>query len=91
MPLDGSPKKFAEDIAAGLHSINRATLKRFTPVEIQKIAAGIQTVHKELRTIVVEAGDFQGRKDKGMKMQRLNGAMHALRAYAKDNKFVVSG
>jgi hypothetical protein len=89
MGLDGSPKKFAEDVASGLISINRATLKRYTPVEIQKIMSGLMTVGKELRTLVVDSGDFNGLKDKGMKNQRINGAMHAIRAYAKENKFNV--
>ncbi len=90
MPLDGSPKKFAMDVAVGLVFINRATLKRFTPVEIQKIMTGIQGVMKELRTQAVEAGDFQALKDKGLKTQRLNGATLAIRMYAKDNHFTVS-
>jgi hypothetical protein len=41
--------------------------------------------------VVVESGDYAALKDKGIKMQRLNGALQAIRAYAKENHFVVSG
>jgi hypothetical protein len=75
------------DVAVGLVSINRTTLKRFSPVDIQKISIGIQTVLKEIRTQAVDAGDFQALKEKGLKSQRLNGAMMAIRTYAKENKF----
>ena len=90
MPLDGSPKKFAEDVAAGLTSVNRMTLKRYTPVEIQKIGMGLTTVQKELRTQAVDSGDFQALKEKGMKMQRVNGALMAVRGYVKENKLAIS-
>jgi hypothetical protein len=91
MGLDGSPKKFAEDVASGLISINRLSLKRYTPVEIQKIMVGVVQLSKEVRTQVVDTGDFNALKEKGMKTQRLNGAMMTIRAYAKENKFTVSG
>jgi hypothetical protein len=86
MPLDSSPKKFALDVASGLTNVNRTMLKRYTAVEIQKMTVGLQTVLKELRTQKVEAGDFQALKDKGMKMQKVNGAMRAIQIYIKDNK-----
>ncbi|MFH1016568.1 MAG: hypothetical protein V1798_00120 [Pseudomonadota bacterium] len=90
MPLDGNPKKFAMDVAVGLVYVNQSTLKRFSQPEIQKISTGIQTVQKELRTQNVEAGDYQALKDKGLKLQRLNGAMMAIRMYARDKRFTVS-
>ena len=91
MPLDGSPKKLAEDVADGLVNINRLTLKRYTPVEIQKIMASLVLVSKEIRTAIVDSGDFQGLKEKGMKTGRVSQAMMAIRHYAKENKFTVSG
>lgn len=89
MGLDGSPKKFAHDVALGLISINRSTLKRFSQPEIRKIISGLQTVAKEVRTEAVDSGNYQSLKMKGMKTQRLNGAIRVIRAYAKENKFQV--
>lgn len=84
MALDGSPKKYAADIAAGLHHINQASLKKFTVDEIQKIQVGLQTVLQELRTEIVDSKDFQAAKDKGMKLGRINGAMRAIQMYLKE-------
>jgi hypothetical protein len=86
MTLDASPKKFAEDVAAGLQIISRATLKKFTPMEIQKIAGGLDVVLREIRSAPVDAGDYEGLKAKGMKMQRVNGALLVIRTYLKDQK-----
>jgi len=90
MGLDGSPKKFAEDVATGLISVNRMMLKRYTPVEVQKMAVGLQTVQKGLRTEAVDSGDFQALKDKGMRMQRVNSALMAIRSYVKENKLTIA-
>ncbi|HLG21013.1 MAG TPA: hypothetical protein VI895_14520 [Bdellovibrionota bacterium] len=91
MPLDGSPKKFAQDIAAGLISLNRIMLKRYTPPDIKQMITGLINIQKELRTEAVPAGDFQALKDKGMKMQRVNSAMMAIRGYTKENKLNIGG
>jgi hypothetical protein len=84
MPLDGSPKKLAEDIASGLMSMNRNVLKRFTMPEIQKILVGIETVSKEIRSHAVDSGDFDGLKEKGLKSQRLNSALLVIRTHIKE-------
>ncbi len=86
MTLDASPKKFAEDVAEGLQIISRATLKRFTPPEIQKILTGLETVLKEIRSAPVDSGDYEGLKMKGMKSQRLNSAMLVIRTWIKDQR-----
>lgn len=86
MVLDGSPKKYAEDVAEGLHIVNRATLKKFTPVEIQKILVGLDSVAKEIRSTPVDSGDYDGLKQKGMKMQRINSAMMVIRTWMKEQK-----
>lgn len=84
--MDGSPKKYATDVAAGLHSINRSTLKRFTPQEVKKLEGGLQIVLKELRNLVVDSGDFQALKDKGMKTQRVMGALQVIATYFREQK-----
>ena len=86
MTLDASPKKFAEDVADGLQIVSRATLKKYTPMEIQKIAGGLDVVLREIRSAAVEAGDYEGLKTKGMKMQRVNGALLVIRTFQKEQK-----
>jgi hypothetical protein len=84
MSLDTSPKKFAEDVSEGLQMINRATLKKYTPVELQKILVGLETVTKEIRSRPVDAGDYDGLKKKGMQSQRIQSAMLVIRAWMKE-------
>lgn len=91
MPLDGSPKKFALDVASGLTNINRIMLKRYLQPDLQKMLTGLVTVEKELRTQVVDSGDFNAMKDKGLKMGRVGGAVRTIRQYAKENKITLSG
>ncbi len=86
MGFDGSPKKYAQDIANGLHNFTRATLKRYTFPELKKIMGGLQVVAKEIRSQAIPSGDYDGLKQKGMKTQRINSAMMVLRAWARENK-----
>ena len=86
MGMEGSPKKYAQDVATGLHSLNRSTLKRFSVPEVKKIESGIQVVLKELRSLAIESGDIQGLKTKGMKMQRLSGALRVIQQFYKDQR-----
>ena len=86
MGLDGSPKKFATDVAKGLFHINRSTLKRYSLPEIRKIMSGLQEVAKDIRREVVESGDYEALKSKGMRGQRVQGAMRAIQAYFKEKR-----
>ncbi len=91
MPLDGSPKKFAQDVASGLVTVNRMMLKRYTPMDIQKMLQGLDGFAKEVRTQAVDTGDHEALKEKGMKSQRLNGALLVIRQYIKENKLGFAG
>ncbi|MCB0326837.1 MAG: hypothetical protein KDD52_04375 [Bdellovibrionales bacterium] len=84
MALDGSPKKFAMDVASGLYHINRITLKRYSEQEVRKIASGLEMVAKKLRATAVESGDYMALKDKGLKSQRVQGALQTIRAYLRE-------
>jgi hypothetical protein len=86
MALDSSPKKFAEDVAAGLQIISRATLKKYNPVEVQKIMTGLETVSRDIRSNPIESGDYEGLKQKGMKMQRIQNAMLVIRTWMKEQR-----
>ncbi len=84
MALDGSPKKFALDVAGGLAFINLNTLKRYTPVEVKKILEGLELVSKELRSTAIESGDIEGLKQKGLRSQRVHGAIRTINTYLKE-------
>jgi hypothetical protein len=86
MTLDASPKKFAEDVAEGLQIVSRPMLKKYTPADIAKILGGLDIVAREIRSVAVEAGDYEGLKVKGMKMQRINSASLVIRTFMKDQK-----
>ncbi|MEZ4704621.1 MAG: hypothetical protein R3A11_05435 [Bdellovibrionota bacterium] len=84
MGLDGSPTKFAMDVASGLNQINRMTLKRYSTVEIKKIEGGLEMIAKKLRATVVESGDYNALKDKGLRSQRVQGALQTIRSHLKE-------
>jgi hypothetical protein len=86
MSLDASPKKFGEDVAEGLQIISRATLKKYTPADIQKILGGLEVVAREIRSTAVDSGDYEGLKLKGMKTQRVNSAMLVIRTFQKEQR-----
>jgi hypothetical protein len=86
MSLDTSPKKFAEDVSSGLQIISRATLKKYSPMEIQKIVGGLDVVLREIRSKAIEAGDYEGLKEKGTKMQRIQSALLVIRTFQKDQR-----
>ncbi len=83
MPIDGNPKKMAEDISNGLISLNKAVLKKYTPADLKIISNNLNMVLREVRASFVEHNDFDAQKLKSMRMQRINQALLVLRNFAK--------
>ena len=83
MAIGGSPKKMAEEIAAGYHSLNDAVLKKYTPQDLKTIISNLQVVLRELRAEQVDLDDVTVVKAKNMKMSRVTQAMTMVQAFAK--------
>lgn len=83
MAITGSPKKMAQDIAAGFVSLSPPTLKKYTSADLKAILGNLTLVQREIRSIQVPLEDVIELKAKNMKLSRLNQAEVVLRSYCR--------
>jgi hypothetical protein len=86
MPIAGSPKKLAQDIADGYLMLSPPMLKLYTPSDLKTIVANIGTVSRELRSELIPTDDAMAIKAKNMKLSRLNQAEMVIKAYCKKQR-----
>jgi hypothetical protein len=89
MPIAGSPKKLAQDIADGFFMLTPPLLKNYTPGDMTTIVANIGIVARELRQEVIAFDDVMAIKARNMKLSRLNQATVVIQAYCKKLKLPV--
>ena len=87
MPIAGSPKKLAQDIADGYIMLTPSLLKNYTPADLNIIVSNIGVVARELRQEVIALDDVMTIKARNMKLSRLNQATIVIQAYCKKHKF----
>lgn len=83
MPIAGSPKKMAQDIAEGFMSLSPPMLKSYTPADLKTIIVNLGIVGRELRQELIAQDDVLAAKAKNMRLSRLNQSEVVLRAYCK--------
>jgi hypothetical protein len=86
MPIAGSPKKLAQDIADGNFMLTPPMLKLYTPGDLKIIVAHIGIVARELRQAVIPLDDVMAIKARNMKLSRLNQADVVINAYCKKRR-----
>lgn len=86
MPLDVNPKKWAQDIAEGMRTINIVMLKKYNINELRQMIAALQTTLKEIRSTIVPEGDYPALKAKNMKMTKVNQAITIINAFVKKQR-----
>jgi hypothetical protein len=86
MPIAGSPKKLAQDIADGYLMLTPPMLKLYTPSDLKTIVANIGMVSRELRAELIPLDDVMAIKAKNMKLSRLNQAEMVIHAYCKKQR-----
>jgi hypothetical protein len=89
MPIAGSPKKLAQDIAGGYMMLSPPMLKAYTPVDLKTILSNLGMVAREIRQEQVPQEDVPAMKAKNMKLSRLNQAEIVLRAYCKKKRIII--
>ncbi|WP_027714796.1 hypothetical protein [Desulfuromonas sp. TF] len=89
MPIAGSPKKLAQDIAGGYMMLSPPMLKAYTPADLKTILANLGMVAREIRQEQVSQEDVLAVKAKNMKLSRLNQAEIVVRAYCKKKRIAV--
>lgn len=89
MPIAGSPKKLAQDIAEGFMSLSPPMLKSYTPADLKTIIVNLGIVARELRQEQIAQDDVMAAKAKNMKLSRLNQSEIVIRAYCKKNRIPI--
>jgi len=87
MPIAGSPKKLAQDIAEGYLMLTPPLLKNYTPADLKIIVVNIGIVTRELRQEVIPLDDVMTIKARNMKLSRLNQAAVVIQAFCMKHKF----
>lgn len=83
MALSGSPKKLAQDVAAGYLNFSPPMLRKYTPADIKTLLANLAMVTRDIRQEQVPLEDVPAVKAKNMKLSRLNQAEVVIRAFCK--------
>ncbi len=86
MPIAGSPKKLAQDIADGYLMLTPPMLKSYTPADFKIIVVHTGIVSRELRQELIPTEDVMAIKARNMKLARLNQAEIVIQAYCKKRK-----
>ena len=87
MPIAGSPKKLAQDIAEGYLMLTPPLLKNYTPADLKIIVVNIGIVTRELRQEVIPLDDVMTIKARNMKLSRLHQADVVIQAFCKKRRF----
>lgn len=83
MPIAGSPKKLAQDIADGYLMLTKPMLKLYAPGELKIIVSNIAIVARELRQLIIPQDDVMAIKARNMRLSRLNQAEVVILAFSK--------
>jgi hypothetical protein len=89
MPIAGSPKKMAQDIAEGFMSLSPPMLKSYTPADLKTIIVNLGIVGRELRQELIAQDDVLAAKAKNMRLSRLNQSEVVIRAYCKKQRIPI--
>lgn len=89
MAFSGSPKKLAQDVAAGYQSISPPGLKKYTPADLKVLLSNLGIVQREVRATQVPNDDAGLNKEKNMQLSRLNQAAMVLRSYCRKQRIPI--
>lgn len=89
MPIAGSPKKMAQDVAEGYLTFSPPALKRYSPADLKTILQNLSLIARELRGEKIPLEDVLALKARNMKLSRLNQAEVIIRAHCKKNRIPV--
>ena len=82
MPISGSPKKLANDVASGYQQFTHATLRQYTREDLKALLFNLNIVLKELRGHQIPMEDNEALKEKNVKMRRLNQAINTIQSFS---------
>jgi hypothetical protein len=83
MPIAGSPKKLAQDIADGYFMLAPPGLRKYNAADLKIILANLALVAREFRQQQIPLEDTMALKSRNMKLSRLNQSEIVIRAFCK--------
>ena len=89
MPIAGSPKKLAQDVADGYLSFSPPMLRNYTPADIKLVLANLALVTRELRQEQIPLDDIMAVKMRNMKLTRIHQADVVIRSYCQKKRLPV--
>jgi len=89
MPIAGSPKNLAQDIADGFYMLPPPSLRKYTPADLKIILGQLALVARELRQQQISLEEIMALKSRNMKLSRLNQNEVVIRAYCKKMRIPV--
>ncbi|MBS1225557.1 MAG: hypothetical protein H6R24_2235 [Proteobacteria bacterium] len=89
MPIAGSPKKLAQDVADGYLSFSPPMLRNYTPADIKLVLANLALVTRELRQEQIPLDDIMAVKMRNMKLSRMHQAEVVIRAYCQKKRIPI--
>ena len=89
MPIAGSPKKMAQDVADGFLMFSPPMLRSYTPADIKIILTNLAIVTRELRQEQIPLDDIMALKSRNMKLSRMNQADMVIRAHCQKKRIPI--
>jgi len=89
MPIAGSPKKLAQDVAEGFTMFSPPGLRQYNAADIKIILANLAIVARELRGLQIPAEEILALKSRNMKLSRINQAEVVIRAHCKKQRIPI--
>lgn len=86
MTVSGSPKMLAYEVAKGFVTFTSATLRKYTPEDLNVILSVFAIVQREIRAEMVPSDDTLMIRDKNQKLQRLTQAVGMINAYMRQRR-----
>ena len=82
MPIAGSPKKLAQDVAHGFQQFTQASLRQYTVEDLRVLLFNLNFVLRDLRGKQIPLEDIEGLKDKNNKIRRIKQAINIIQSFA---------
>lgn len=86
MAISGNPLGMAREIGEGFHSLNQATLKKYTAADLKIINNSLQQVLRDARGEAPPSDDSDAVRKKNLRIQRLNQAIMMLANYCRQQR-----
>jgi hypothetical protein len=89
MAITGNPLAIAREIGDGFHSLNTASLKRYTAADLKTVNTSLQQVLRDVRAETPPPGDAEAIRKKNLRIQRLNTAILTLVNYCRQQRIPI--